>query len=417
MVVHRMMPAPDDSEIWPRELHAFLTSEALVTVHSTPIGEVDRIFDRCAAEPGLLGRGPDFALYMVFDAMADVHFALVDALSAEVEELADEVLARERPAGGEDLLDRIILARRRQSVLRKRLAPQREVFATLARPGLPMVKRQTAVYFRDVVDHAVRLTEEVDTERDLLASAQDAHLSHVNNRLSTVMARLTLISTIFLPLNFMAGFFGMNLEILPQRVAVPAVSISMAALPRPLYLFFRKRAGCSAPPSPCGSGTSSPVAPGGRTRTSPSSPTLPSTAISTSRKRRITSALVSRCGRHLAHRVADGRRHAGRARGVPGHRQGGRQEQLVAQLAVHRRAARQVAAEGPATAWSAASSGERSRVVTAPCPVRVRSKVETMSTWPPLELRAGIGTRSASAAMPCSRSRRSASAACRSATS
>jgi magnesium transporter len=241
LVVHRMMPAPDDSEIWPRELHAFLTPEVLVTVHSTPIGEVDRVFERCATEPGLFARGPDFALYLVYDALADVHFALVDALSAEVEELADEVLAREGPAGQADLLDRIILARRRQSVLRKRLAPQREVFAALARPGISGVKRQTAVYFRDVVDHAVRLTEEVDTERDLLASAQDAHLSHVNNRLSAVMARLTLISTIFLPLNFLAGFFGMNLEIIPQRVAVPLVVGAMVALPGLLYLVFRRR--------------------------------------------------------------------------------------------------------------------------------------------------------------------------------
>jgi magnesium transporter len=115
------------------------------------------------------------------------------------------------------------------------------VFATLARPGLVAVKRHTAVYFRDVVDHAVRLTEEVDTERDLLASAQDAHLSYVNNRLSAVMARLTLVSTIFLPLNFLAGFFGMNLEIIPPRWAVPTVVAAMATLPLLLYLFFRKK--------------------------------------------------------------------------------------------------------------------------------------------------------------------------------
>jgi magnesium transporter len=241
MVVHRMMPAPDDSEIIPRELHVFLAADVLVTVHSIPIAEVDQVLDRCAAEPGLLARGPDFALYLVYDALADVHFALVDALSAEVEELADEVLAREGPSSQADLLDRIILARRRQSVLRKRLAPQREVFASLARPGMAGVKRQTAIYFRDVVDHAVRLTEEVDTERDLLASAQDAHLSHVNNRLSAVMARLTLVSTIFLPLNFLAGFFGMNLEIIPARVAVPLVVAAMVGLPVLLYGFFRRK--------------------------------------------------------------------------------------------------------------------------------------------------------------------------------
>ena len=102
MVVHRMMPAPDDSEIWPRELHAFLTPEALVTVHSTPIAEVDHVFERCAAEPGLLRPRAGLRALPGLRRLADVHFALVDALSAEVEELADEVLAREsavRPGG------------------------------------------------------------------------------------------------------------------------------------------------------------------------------------------------------------------------------------------------------------------------------------------------------------------------------
>ncbi len=107
-------------------------------------------------------------------------------------------------------------------LLRKRLSPQREVFAALARPGQAFVREQAAVYFRDVVDHSVRLTDEIDIGRDLLASAMDAFLSHTNNRLSTVMTRLTLISTIFLPLNFVGAFFGMNLEILPPARRDPA---------------------------------------------------------------------------------------------------------------------------------------------------------------------------------------------------
>jgi len=241
LVVHRLMPAPDDSKLLAFELHAFLTADALVTVHSTPIAEVDRVFARCAAEPELLARGPDFVLYHLFDALSDVHFALVDALSQDVEELADEVLARPGTQREVELLDRIIFARRSHAMLRKRLSPQREVFATLARPGTGLVKDQNAVYFRDVVDHTVRLTEEVDTGRDLLASAMEAYLSHANNRLSSVMARLTLISTIFLPLNFVAGFFGMNLEIIPTRAAVPLVVASMLILPALLYAVFRRK--------------------------------------------------------------------------------------------------------------------------------------------------------------------------------
>jgi magnesium transporter len=242
-VVHRVSLAPDDTELLSSELDSFLTAEALVTVHGARIAEVDRVFERCRAEPELLGRGADFALYLVFDAVTDLHFSIADALTAEIEELADEVVRHGRRTTDEQdsVLDRIVMGRRMHTLLRKRLSPQREVFAALARPGQGFVRDRTALYFRDVVDHAVRLTEEIDTGRDLLASAMDAVLSHANNRLSMVMARLTLISTIFLPLNFMAGFFGMNLEILPAPVAIPLVFGSMVAMPFAMIAFFRHK--------------------------------------------------------------------------------------------------------------------------------------------------------------------------------
>jgi magnesium transporter len=239
-VVHRLVPTPDDSGVLALEVDAFLTADVLVTFHLAPIAEVDRVFDRCLAQPELLGRGPDFVLYLVHDAMTDVHFALVDALTGEIEEIADETAGRSR-ADGHELLDRIVGLRRSHAVLRRRLSPQREVFAALARPGQALVKDQTAIYFRDVVDHSVRLTEEIDTGRDLLASAMDAYLSHSNNRLSAVSARLSLIATIFLPLNFIAGFFGMNLEILNPRAAVPLVLAAMVTMPAVMFWLFKKK--------------------------------------------------------------------------------------------------------------------------------------------------------------------------------
>lgn len=236
-VVHRLAPSPDDCEIVTTELNAFLTTEALVTVHSAPIVEVDALFERLAREPALLGRGPDFALYLLHDAITDLHFTLVDALTEEVEAIAADVLAREP----DEVVERIAMARRQHSLLRRRLSPQREVYAALARPGQGLVKEQTAVYFRDVVDHLVRLTEEVDMGRDLLASSMETYLSQTNNRLSLVTTRLTLVATIFLPLNFVAGFFGMNLEILPPAVAVPLVLATVVMLPIALYAFFRRK--------------------------------------------------------------------------------------------------------------------------------------------------------------------------------
>jgi len=237
-VVHRLSPSPDESEIVATEIHAFLLADALITVHRSPIAQVDEIFERCARDPTLLSRGPDFALYLVHDAVTDIHFAVVDALTEEVEELTTEALDEE---SAPDLLARIVAARRSHALLRRRLAPQREVFAALARPGQAVVRDATALYFRDVMDHVLRLTEEIDSSRDMVSSAMEVHLSRANVRLAAVTTRLTLIATIFLPLNFMAGFFGMNLEILPPAVAVPVVLTAMIVVPTGLLLYIRRR--------------------------------------------------------------------------------------------------------------------------------------------------------------------------------
>ena len=236
-VIHRLEPTPADEGVQGRELHAFLTAEALVTVHLPPVAELDRIFERCAAEPELLSRGPDFALYLLYDAITDVHFAVADALTDEIEDLASEVSGGSRD---HELVTRILQARRTHGILRRALAPQREVMSALARGG-ERVSARTAVYFRDVQDHLVRITDQIDVGRELLASAMEVQLSLTNNRLSEITARLTLVATIFLPLNFLAGFFGMNLEIVPVPLGKVIVLAALAVLPGAMWLLFRRR--------------------------------------------------------------------------------------------------------------------------------------------------------------------------------
>jgi len=236
-VVHRLGPTPDDQGLESRELHAFLAADALVTVHSAPVAELDRVFERCGGDPAHLGRGPDFVLYQLYDAITDVHFAVADALTDEIEELAAEV---SEGGGDGELVQRILQARRTHALLRRRLAPQREVFAWLSRGG-ERVSPRSALYFRDVQDHLLRVTEEIDVGRDLLGSVMDVHLSLVNNRMTTVTTRLTLVATIFLPLNFIAGFFGMNLDMLPNPVAKAVVWASLLLVPSVLYWRFRKQ--------------------------------------------------------------------------------------------------------------------------------------------------------------------------------
>ncbi len=237
-VIHRLVPRPDESGLEAHEVHAFLTPEALVTVHAAVIQEVDQVFGRCAAEPALLARGPDFALYLLFDAITDAHFAVADSLTDEIDDLSSQVVSEE--ADGE-LMGRILAARRAHALMRRRLAPQREVMASLARPGDGRIHERNAVYFRDVLDHLVRITEEIDTGRDLLASTMDAHLNMVNNRLNAVMARLAVFATIFLPLTFLTGFFGMNVRNLPDPWGMAVMLATMILLPPGMVLWFRRK--------------------------------------------------------------------------------------------------------------------------------------------------------------------------------
>jgi magnesium transporter len=238
IVLHRLSAGADGAQDDDSELHSFLTAEALVTVHVAPIAELDAVFDRVKADPVVLRRGPDFALYLVFDAITDAHFKLADDLSDEVERLNEETLENPREA---EAVARISALRRRLAHLRRRIAPQREVLAALARPGQPVVHDRTVAYFRDVQDHVVRITEELDVARDLVSQTMEIYLSSVNNRLSTVMARMALVATIFLPLGFVTSFFGMNLPGTSMPLGWWVVGGTSLALPPAMFLLFRWR--------------------------------------------------------------------------------------------------------------------------------------------------------------------------------
>jgi len=240
VVLHRLSPGSGSGAVSTddAELHSFLTAEALVTVHSHPIAELDAVFARVQGDPDVLRRGPDFALYLVYDAVTDAHFAMADDLTDRVELLNEEII--EDP-NEKHVMRRVAELRRELAHLRRRLAPQREVLAALSRPGQPVVHERTVVYFRDVQDHVVRITEEIDVARELVAQTMEIYLSAVNNRLSTVMARMALAATIFLPLTFITGFFGMNLPGTDRQLGWWVVGAATVILPAAMWTWFKVR--------------------------------------------------------------------------------------------------------------------------------------------------------------------------------
>lgn len=195
------------------EVHAFLSGGYIVTVHPARCAALDEARERMIAQAP---RSEQFVVYRVLDGLTDTFFPVLESLDDRMERLDAAIFAEATPAHLEE-----ITALRRQLVALKRVAtPQRDLLARgvddiLEIPGLEADSRN---YFRDVYDHAIRISDQIDSYRDLLAGTRDAYLSVVSNRLNQITKQLTVVATIFLPLSFLVGFFGQNFKWLVEGI-------------------------------------------------------------------------------------------------------------------------------------------------------------------------------------------------------
>jgi magnesium transporter len=237
LVVHGFSDAAEVTGVAPHELHAWVGSGFLVTVHAEAMAGLDEVWARVAGDRGLLGRGADFIYYLVADQLIDRNFAILDRLSDSLDEIEEAVLHR---AERRDL-GHIFRLKNTLVLLRRVLSPQRDVFALLSKRGHELIQERTSLYFRDLYDHLTRIYESIDAARDLLGNSLDAYLSMVAQRTNDVMKRLTLLSAIFLPLTVLTGFFGQNFSALPigSRVLYDGMLAAMALIPAAMILWFR----------------------------------------------------------------------------------------------------------------------------------------------------------------------------------
>jgi magnesium transporter len=189
------------------EVHCFYTDRYLVTVHRDPSPSIDSV---CAELERDHDRFPDAPrlLYEVIDNLVDDLFPVLQRLDERLDLIEENLFTAPR---GTQLGD-IFQMKRRLVSLRRVVAPQRDLLGRLVSGGvdLPGLNPEMERYFRDVYDHLIRLTEEIDSDRELANSAIDAYLSTASNRLNVTTKQLTVIATIFLPLSFITGFFGQN---------------------------------------------------------------------------------------------------------------------------------------------------------------------------------------------------------------
>ncbi|HEY0982768.1 magnesium/cobalt transporter CorA [Schlesneria sp. T3-172] len=220
------------------ELHTFLNRDYIVTVHVEHIAPLETVWCRLKGDGALFKRGADFVSYLVADAIVDGFFPLLDDVAAQVEEVEDQVLGGSHKVEMADIfrLKRLLVE------LRKVLSPQRDVFALLAKRGDGRIGSSTALYFRDVYDHVLRIHERVEGTRDLLGNALDAYLWSASQRTNEIMKRLTLLSAIFMPLSFITGFWGQNFEGLPTKSnsMMNFMLVSCAVIPLGMIYYFRR---------------------------------------------------------------------------------------------------------------------------------------------------------------------------------
>ena len=230
------------------EVHCFYNENYLVTVHRDVCPELNALAERVRQR---VGPRPDHVmlLFSVIETLIDGYFPVLADLDEQIDSLEDAIL--QRPT--DQQLGQLFDLKRWLIALRKVVTPQRDMFATLLSGAetLPGMTTDGERYFRALYDHLIRISDLVDSYRDLLSSVLDTHLSTVSNRLNVVVKQLTIIATIFLPLSFLTGFFGQNFAWMVTRItSLPAfvgVGIGLqVTVAVGLIVVFRRRGWLSA---------------------------------------------------------------------------------------------------------------------------------------------------------------------------
>jgi magnesium transporter len=156
--------------------------------------------------------GADYLVYTLIDAIVDNYFIILEKLGEKIEDLEDELVDRPR----QETLQVLHYLKREMVFLRKSVWPLREAISGLQREESPLIMDSTKIYLRDVYDHTIQVIDAVETFRDMLSGMLDIYLSSISNRMNQIMKVLTIIATIFIPLTFIAGIYGMNFKYMPE---------------------------------------------------------------------------------------------------------------------------------------------------------------------------------------------------------
>jgi magnesium transporter len=197
----------------PEQVSVILGKNFVITFQERPGDVFDPVRDRIRSGRGRIRKaGSDYLAYALMDAVVDSYFLILESIGDQIEDVEDRVILEPEPGTIAD----IHKFKRSMLFMRRTVWPLREEIVLLEKSGSELVNESTSVFLRNLYDHTIQVIDTVETYRDIISGMHDTYLSSVSNRMNEVMKVLTIIATIFIPLTFIAGVYGMNFRFMPE---------------------------------------------------------------------------------------------------------------------------------------------------------------------------------------------------------
>jgi magnesium transporter len=241
-IVLKMLSYNDEKQTVEPEQVSLVLGPNFVISFQERVGDVfEQIRDRIRNTKGRIRKmGSDYLCYTLIDAIVDNYFVILEKLGEKIESMEEKLVVDPT----ERTLQQIHSLKREMIFLRKSVWPLRELISGLQRSESSIMKESTGIYLRDVYDHTIQIIDTVESFRDMVSGMLDIYLSSISNKMNAVMKVLTIIATLFIPLTFVAGIYGMNFQNMPElkwRWGYPAILLVMSVVAIIMLVYFRRK--------------------------------------------------------------------------------------------------------------------------------------------------------------------------------
>jgi magnesium transporter len=229
-----------DKELNSEQISLITGSNFVISFQEKEGDVFNTVRDRIKGRGRIRKLGSDYLAYSLIDSIVDNYFIILEIIGDQVENLEEELLDNPGP----ETLSKIHKLKRELILMRRSVWPLRDVINSLLRTESKLIKKQTEIYLRDLYDHTIQIIDTLETLRDVVSGMIDVYLSSISNKMNEVMKVLTMIATVFIPLTFIAGIYGMNFRYMPElgwEWSYPLVWVIMIIIAVFMFIYFRRK--------------------------------------------------------------------------------------------------------------------------------------------------------------------------------